>query len=65
MGVVIYVACNFMCNYILHYISTVQQMRGAETHYADQLFKNMGPTNPVFIDILVNKSDVSYRNTNL
>lgn len=33
-------------------------MRGSETHYADQLFKNMGPTNPVFIDILVNKNEV-------
>jgi hypothetical protein len=29
-----------------------------ETHYADKLFMNMTPTNPVFIDILVNKNEV-------
>ena len=36
----------------------MQQVKGSETHYADKLFMNMTPTNPVFIDILVNKNEV-------
>ncbi|XP_076095698.1 annexin A6-like [Mytilus galloprovincialis] len=44
-------------NYADAVVTLLQQVRGAETHYADQLFKNMGPTNPVFIDILVNKNE--------
>lgn len=44
-------------NYADAVVTLLQLVKGAETHYADKLFKNMGPTNPVFIDILVNKNE--------
>lgn len=44
-------------NYADAVVMLLQQVKGSETHYADKLFKNMTPTNPVFIDILVNKNE--------
>ena len=42
-----------------HFLFAVTCLQGAESHYADKLFKNMSPTDPTFINTLVLRSEVS------
>lgn len=41
------------------FFSTVSSIGAAQTEHADNLYKNLDPTNPVFVKTVIAKSEAS------